>query len=290
MRALVTSMVALVVVLCGGTADARPSGKALDRAEARVRKLLRSRGAAHRFHLVRRSPFVVIGDDSPARVKRRTERTVSFSIERLKRLFDWKDPDRVLEIWLFKNERSYRKHTRLLLGDDPETPFGYYSPGRRALVMNIGTGGGTLIHELVHPYIEHNFPGCPDWFNEGLGSLFEASEYRGPLIRGLTNWRLPGLKQAIRKGSLPSFRKLSKTTTAQFYGDDSGTNYAQARYLLYYLQERGLLVRYYKDFVRTRRADPTGYSALVRVLGADGRDMARFQKSWEKWVLRLRWR
>ena len=56
-------------------------------------------------------------------------------------------------------------------------------------------------------------------------------------IRGLTNWRLPGLQRAIRDGALPSFRALTATSEAQFYGADPGTNYAQARYLLYYLQE-----------------------------------------------------
>ena len=35
--------------------------------------------------------------------------------------------------------------------------------------MNISTGGGTLVHEIVHPFIEANFPACPPWLNEGLG-------------------------------------------------------------------------------------------------------------------------
>ena len=44
--------------------------------------------------------------------------------------------------------------------------------------MNIATGGGTLVHEIVHPFVEANFPGCPTWFNEGLGSLYEQSAER----------------------------------------------------------------------------------------------------------------
>jgi hypothetical protein len=59
--------------------------------------------------------------------------------------------------------------------------------------MNIQTGGGTLVHEIVLPFMEANFPQCPPWFNEGLGSLYEASSERDGEIIGLLNWRLKGL-------------------------------------------------------------------------------------------------
>ena len=39
--------------------------------------------------------------------------------------------------------------------------------------MNSATALGTLSHELVHPYMETNFPNVPSWFNEGLASLYE---------------------------------------------------------------------------------------------------------------------
>jgi hypothetical protein len=152
--------------------------------------------------------------------------------------------------------------------------------------MNIATGGGTLVHEIVHPFMRANFPECPDWFNEGLASLYEQSEDRGGHIRGRTNWRLAGLQQAIRDGNLSSFEGLTATTADQFYNQDRGSNYAQARYLCYYLQERGLLVKFYQEFVAGRKDDPTGYKTLQKVLGE--KDMAAFQKRWEAYVLGLR--
>jgi hypothetical protein len=152
--------------------------------------------------------------------------------------------------------------------------------------MNIATGGGTLVHEMVHAYVEANFPDCPAWFNEGLGSLFEQSAERDGHIVGLTNWRLAGLQHAIRHGSAPSLPDLVSTTSAEFYDDDRGTHYAAARYLLYYLQERGLLREFYRDFSAHRDADPTGSATLVRVLGNP--DMAAFQQRWEQSVLALR--
>jgi hypothetical protein len=152
-------------------------------------------------------------------------------------------------------------------------------------VMNIETGGGTLVHEIVHPFVEANFPDCPPWLNEGLGSLYEQSGEQEGHIVGYTNWRLPGLQRDIRRGRLKPFRELLAMDGRAFYDDAAGTNYAQARYLCYYLQERGLLTRFYREFHRSRAADPTGFDTLKRVLGEP--DMDAFEKRWEKFVLGL---
>jgi len=237
------------------------------------------------FTVVVQRPFVVIGDESPATVRRRAVGTVKWAVDRLKKDFFAKDPAEILDIWLFRNKASYRKHARALFGHEPATPFGYYSAEHKALVMNIATGGGTLVHEIVHPFMRANFPACPAWFNEGLASLYEQSADRDGHIVGRTNWRLAGLKKAIRNGSVPPFKHLAATSDHQFYHMDKGTNYAQARYLCYWLQEHGLLVRYYRAFVASHRADPTGYETLKRVLGTD--DIPAFKKRWEAWVMEL---
>jgi hypothetical protein len=140
-----------------------------------------------------------------------------------------------------------------------------------------------------------NFPECPAWFNEGLGSLYEQSAERDGQIVGLTNWRLiggwpphaqGGLQKAIREKRVPSFKTFCSTTDDEFYRNDKGTNYAQARYLCYYLQEHGLLRKFYRAFYANRKKDPTGYDTLKAVLGRD--DMNAFKKDWEAYVLKLR--
>ena len=68
--------------------------------------------------------------------------------------------------------------------DEPNTPYGYYSPEANALIMNMGPGAGTLSHELVHPYMEANFPEGPSWFNEGL-AIHEARERSMDRVRTL---------------------------------------------------------------------------------------------------------
>lgn len=240
------------------------------------------------FSVVIEPPFVVVGDGGHEAVRGKAEGVVRWAVTHLEADFFRQSPKRILDVWLFQNKYSYETHTEALFGEPPSTPYGYYSRDDSALVMNIATGGGTLVHEIVHPYVEANFPDCPSWFNEGLGSLFEQSAERDGHIVGLTNWRLPGLQRAIREKRVPRLRTLLSTSTNEFYDDDSGLHYAMARYLLYYLQEHALLVRYYKEFFASKTRDPSGYATLVRVLGNP--DMNQFQSSWEKYVLGLSFR
>lgn len=244
--------------------------------------LLKPRLPSPQFSVVLQKPFFVIGDQPRSMLEKIwASGTIKWAVNQLKRLYFKRNPTHILDIWLFKDQESYRRYTRELWGQSPDTPFGYYSSRHRALVMNIATGGGTLIHELVHPFMETNFPDCPDWFNEGMGSLYEQSGERDGIIVGLTNWRLAGLQEAIREKTLPSFFQL--TRSGDFYSQPHG--YAQARYLCYYLQNRGLLTRYFHEFTANVERDPTGYETLCRIIGI--KDMSAFQREWESWVLSL---
>jgi Peptidase_C39 like family len=242
------------------------------------------------FQIVLQRPFVVIGDDSTSAVRRHAQGTVRWAVDRLKQDYFSQDPDHVINIWLFQDKSSYEQNTVDIFGRRPNTPFGYYSARDKALVMNIETGGGTLVHEIVHPLVAANFPECPSWLNEGLGSLYEQCQDRNGHIHGLTNWRLHGLHESLKDENykMPTFEELLSTSTREFYEEDPGTNYAQARYLLYYLQEQGLLVTFYHEFRRSAQDDPTGYATLCKVLGRKKEDMDAFQKEWTEYVLALR--
>jgi hypothetical protein len=249
-------------------------------------KKLKTRLPSGDFTVVVTPPFVVIGDGKPERVKVRAEDTVAWAVKKLKAAYFEKDPEGIIDIWLFKNKESYETNAEKLFGKKPDTPFGYFSHEHHALVMNIATGGGTLVHEIVHPFIAANFPRCPAWFNEGLASLYEQCGEENGEIHGYTNWRLPGLQEAIRKKKVPPFKTLCSTTTEEFYEKDKGTNYAQARYLCYYLQQQGLLKKFYHEFLKNCRVDPTGYQTLQKILGR--KDMEKVQEEWENFVLELR--
>jgi hypothetical protein len=238
------------------------------------------------FTVVIESPFVVIGDEAPQVVRSRATKTVKWAVDMLKQDYFKTDPD-IIDIWLFRDKASYETNAHALFNDTPTTPFGYYSAQHRALIMNISTGGGTLVHEIVHPFMRANFPACPPWSNEGLASLYEASAEKDGHIRGLVNWRFKGLEKSIKDGKTISFQQLTALSEAQFYGGTESYSqyYAQARYLCYYLQEQGLLKKFYSEFVANANDDPTGYKTLKRVLGTE--DMKAFQKKWEQFILKL---
>ncbi|HEU0030590.1 MAG TPA: DUF1570 domain-containing protein [Kofleriaceae bacterium] len=254
---------------------------------AALRKRLAAKGLG-KLSIRVEDPFVVVGDGTPAELERSAS-TVRWAADQLEANFFAKRPTKLLDIYLFTTEASYNAGVKTLTGEDPGTPFGFYSSTHGAMFMNIATGGGTLVHEIVHPYVEADFPDAPAWLNEGLGSLFEQSAERDGHIVGLTNWRLAGLQKSIRRGSVPSFRALTGLDRGKFYDDDSGTNYAQSRYLLYYLQEQKLLHDFYRAFRAAQTKDPTGYATLVATLGRDAQpDMKAFQRKWERYVIDLR--
>jgi len=266
----------------------------VEQLRARIKKLLPPREAsrgqaslpATEFSIVIQAPFVVIGNEPRQAVQQHAEGTVKWAVERLKQDFFLNDPKDILDIWLFKDAASYEKHTRVLFGETPTTPYGYYSSDHKALIMNIETGGGTLVHEIVHPFMEANFPACPPWLNEGLGSLYEqCGDVKGH-IHGFTNWRLPGLQQAIKSAQVPSFKTLTAMDTSAFYNEDKGVNYAQARYLCYYMQEKGVLMKFYQEFHAHQKEDPSGFNTLQKVLAEA--DMDAFKTKWEKYVLALK--
>ena len=107
---------------------------------------------------------------------------------------------------------------------------------------------------------------------------------------GKINWRYKELEQAIKDRKLISFEQLTATSDEAFYGGNNNPNYnqhyAQARYLCYYLQEKRLLTKYYREFVANAKTDPTGFNTLKTVLGE--KDIPAFQKKWERFVLELR--
>ncbi|HLL23773.1 MAG TPA: hypothetical protein VK427_16655 [Kofleriaceae bacterium] len=233
------------------------------------------------FHVVIEPPFVIVGDESLAKVKSRAS-FVRWVVRLIEADYFAKQPEKLIEVWLFRNEKTYRKGAKKFFGDTPETPYGYYSPDDNALVMNIGPGAGTLSHELVHPYIEVNLPNAPSWFNEGLASLYEQPRERDGHMWGTTNWRLPGLTRMIKANTLPSIRALLTTTRDGFY-QAPYDSYAYARFLCQYLQDHGKLRELYKRLVADK--DTTGQAALEAVVGME---LADFDRVFRTWALSLR--
>ena len=270
--------VAVCLALFTTAAAAAPTKDDLAARASELEKQLAGRG----FRVTIEPPFVVVGDEGAAKFKSRVN-FVRWVVRLIEQDYFSKQPDKLLTIWLFRNETTYRKGAKEFFDDTPETPYGYYSSDDNALVMNIGPGAGTLSHELVHPYIEANFPASPSWFNEGLASLYEQPREREGHMWGTTNWRLPGLQKMIRDNALPSLQALLSTTHNGFYEADYDS-YAYARFLCQYLQDHGKLRDFYKKWVADAK-DTTGQASLEAVLGMD---LATFEPIFAKWALGLR--
>jgi len=284
----------------GPDSDIAPKGSGAEDLQAQVRvqgsranlpyaaRLAEVRRSLPPGHIIVASPpYIVVGDQPRKVVTRHVAQNIHWSGRHLKRLYFPRDPTRPIEIWLLSSPQSYAKATLSLFGRPPSTPYGFYVADRRTMVMNIQTGGGTLVHELVHAYMAANFPDCPTWLNEGLGSLYEMVGERKGRIWGYVNWRLPVLQKAIAQGRVVPLTTLLGMSAEQFYSGPTGLHYAEARYLLYYLQVKGLLVGFYR---RLRSRQPTdnnaGPTVLREVLGE--RSLVTFQKKWEAFVRELR--
>ncbi len=275
-----TAIAALLVFAFAAVAHAEPTQKELEARAKELEKKLAGQG----YTVLVEPPFVVIGDSAAKDVKRITTGFLRTKAALLEKDFFTKRPDKLLEVWLFKNEKSFRKGVKKFFGDAPDTPFGYYSPDENALIMN-ASGLGTLSHELVHPYMEANFPDVPSWFNEGLASLFEQPREKNGHLTGGVNWRLPNLQKELRAKTLPAMSTLLSTTRDQFYEAEYDA-YAYARYIVFYLQEQGKLVDFYKKFLADKK-DLTGAAALEAVLGEK---LDTFEPKWRKWVGTLQYK
>lgn len=239
------------------------------------------------LHFAVSPPFVLASTMSADRLEQiYANRLIRLTTSRLKQAYFQYDPPEPIAIYLLETDEAYRTVARAVTRHAPDTPFGFYLPSKKVMVMNVATGGGTLIHEIVHPYLDANFPNAPPWFDEGLASLYEQSRFQDGQLIGLPNWRLPQLQRAIHADALPPLDTLLRMDEKTFYGPGQDLHYAMARYLCYYLQQQGQLREFYRIFHRDQLRDPTGKASLRRVL--DIRDLDRFQKQWEQFCTELR--
>ncbi|HWQ81565.1 MAG TPA: hypothetical protein VN514_04790 [Ignavibacteria bacterium] len=239
------------------------------------------------FVILPHSCFVIASNLSRERTNNIIENTISNAEECFYNDYFEKKPDELITIFLFKDDASYRKWAEKLYGDTEDlSRFGYYKPSKKAMLMNINTGSGTLVHEMTHAFVRYDFPDIPSWFNEGLGSLYERCSMTDKVILGHVNWRLPELQDALKDATYSPISALIKTDDDSFYGDNSSFNYAQARYLCQYLQDKNLLKKFYKKFRDNFEKDKTGKKFLEE---ATGMKTGKLDSEFREWVKELKY-
>jgi hypothetical protein len=237
------------------------------------------------FCYVKSGYFLVVSNLSLSETKSISDNSIKKALDCFYNDYFIARPEELVSVFLFKDDVTYRHWADKLYGDNDDlSPYGYYKHSQKAMLMNIATGTGTLIHELTHSLVRYDFPDIPSWFNEGLGSLYERCSLQNNEIRGHVNWRLPALAKAINSSEYKPLKTLMMTDDETFYGEESGLNYAQARYFCMYLQEKGLLKKYYKKFRDNYEKDNTGISFAEEILN---KTIAETDKDFKSWVLTL---
>jgi hypothetical protein len=197
-------------------------------------------------------------------------------------------PDRPVAVYLFASARPYARFCEERLHEDCISPFGFYRPDARTIVMNAGPGIGTLTHEIVHPLLEADFPGAPTWLDEGVASLFEAPVLPRPgEIHGAKNWRLSRLRAALaskKETDAARIDALFGMPDDIFRNDAEDLHYAMARYVCKWLDDQGKLWAFYRAWRDDVKNDPRGESAFARAVGETP---AAANARWTTWVKRL---
>ncbi len=238
--------------------------------------------------VIERAPFVLGGNLPFEELDRWHTETIEPAVQAMRSRYFHSAPKQPITVLLFRDEQSYNDASRRLFDEAVVSIYGYYKPNLRTLLMNAATGPGTLLHELTHALMDVDFPDAPDWFNEGLASLHEQCRFNasadGPWIEGLPNWRLAGLQRLVRDGQLRSLKSL--IGDRDFRGPLEGANYAQARYFCMYMQQHGLLERFYEVLRAGGASDSRGLSAVAAVF--PGTSWKQLDQQFQLWVSELR--
>jgi hypothetical protein len=198
-----------------------------------------------------------------------------------------KKPAEAISVYLFPNGQTYEAFCTRRYDAPCIAHFGFYHPGDRYMVMNIGLGLGTLTHEIVHPLVEADFPQAPTWINEGIASVFEQPILGEPgEIHGGKNWRHPRLKRALSTQERDHARldRLFGMRDDTFRGDHEDLHYAMARYVCQWLDERGKLWPFYQRWRDNVVSDPTGEKSFQAIVGMTPSEA---HVAWSRWALAL---
>jgi RNase P/RNase MRP subunit p29 len=123
----------------------------------------------------------------------------------------------------------------------------------------------------------------PIWMIEGLATLFETVKRENGDFKPVHSQRLAVLQAVVRSKRHIAWAQMMKLNHAAFMRT-APVAYAQARYMLLYMFEKGLLKRFYDAYTENESyADDK--SALRTVEVVFGKPIAEVEHDWRQWVL-----
>ena len=230
-----------------------------------------------------RPPFVLGGDLTVSELEQAHRETILPTTRALSLMYFDHEPHEPICVLLFASESSYRQAAKRLDQRSVADYHGYYIRADRRLMINATTGAGTLAHELTHALAHFDFPNMPEWFDEGLASLYEESDFTADNLQlvGLSNWRLNFLINSLHHRNLESLESM--LAARRIRTDRQAIDYAQSRYLCLYLQQRQLLPLYYRKLKANAQRDPTGSQTLKEIFGVTALD--DIDREYRNWVI-----
>jgi hypothetical protein len=162
---------------------------------------------------------------------------------------------------------------------------GFFNPEERSVIAK--APGAALFHEFTHAL--HFADQKPlgqfhqNWIIEGLAAVFESSRVLDGHLVPQSNYRLKIIQELARRGQQVPWETYVKFSQKEFM-KRPGNHYSQARYMLMYLLDRGLLKKWYDVYTAGFAQDATGARALEQVLG---KSLVEAEKDWVEWVVKL---
>jgi len=220
------------------------------------------------FSVIKYKYFVVFSDLDEKLTYQLITNDINNTIEAMKNNYAETLPDNITPIILFQDYERYKNYV-LANYDIPEhdiSPYGFYKISKNVIVIRYVSWKGSIMHEITHRFLRSDFPDIPSWFDEGFAALHEKSTYKNGGLKGEFSWRIISIRRAFDENKYTGLKTLMETNDEELYGPRSTFYYAQARYLLMHLQEKGLLKDYYVLFKSTYKKDETGITQLEKVL------------------------
>jgi len=200
---------------------------------------------------------------------------------------------------LFQNRPTRPLYIVLLTAADSRKVFrrragGVFSAGSNTLLCGDIPGlklmkTSVIVHEFTHALhfadMLARHQRHPIWLLEGLATLFEASDRNGGVVPR-HSYRLAIVQAAVRSGRTLPWKTLMKMNHAAFMRT-SRLAYAQSRYMLFYMYEKGLLKKFYDEYTdKANYASDT--SALESFEVVFGKPIESVEREWKQWVLKQR--
>jgi hypothetical protein len=113
-----------------------------------------------------------------------------------------------IEVFLFRNEASYRQYLKRYLPSVPYRRALYVRQGGQGMVLAYKNGGLAvdIRHECTHALLHAALPVVPLWLDEGLAEYFEVP----PLERAFDNTHLRGSRWNAMLGIVPKLKKMER--------------------------------------------------------------------------------